>query len=356
MASGLGYSAVSLIKTYLRTWSTNNEEDLADRRGTAIGLSCAAMAQEATTPPPKLVIPEKTYDFGEQSNQGDVIHKFVVKNEGGSLLKIINVRPSCGCTIANISPRDIPPGQSGTIEAKLSLRGRKGPQHKRITVESNDPVAKTVTLMLRGTAVDTPAGSGGEASARCVRAHPSGSGSGKCDRYRDECTANSKVTEVSTDSPLLDVSLETVQEGKSYKVKVATKPPIPFGAINAKVVAKTDNAKIPEIVIPVYGSVVNALTVAPQEIRLSQNASAAVTRYVLVRPERRVGSRWRKLKRPIPRSRSTCLPWAVPGIGSSSATSPAIPSSTIPRSRSSPMWRVRARSPSRSGSTKTREA
>ena len=103
---------------------------------------------------PKIVCAEPTYHFGEMENAKDVEHTFILKNEGDLSLEIRQVRPSCGCTVANISQKTIPPGGQAEVITRLSLRGRQGPQHKTISVESNDPKQTTLVLSLEGTAIE----------------------------------------------------------------------------------------------------------------------------------------------------------------------------------------------------------
>ena len=114
-----------------------------------------SFAQEpAVEHAPKIVCAEPTYNFGEMENAKDVEHTFILKNEGDLSLEIRQVRPSCGCTVASISQKTIPPGGQAEVTTRLSLRGRQGPQHKTISVESNDPKQPTLVLCLEGTAIE----------------------------------------------------------------------------------------------------------------------------------------------------------------------------------------------------------
>ena len=102
---------------------------------------------------PRIVCDEAVYNFGEKSNVEDVIHTFQIRNDGNATLEIKQARPACGCTVANISNKTVPPGETIQIETRLSLRGRVGQQHKTITVESNDPKTPALVLTLSGNAL-----------------------------------------------------------------------------------------------------------------------------------------------------------------------------------------------------------
>ncbi len=114
----------------------------------------------AETAAPKIVCDQMVYNFGERKNDQDVEHAYVIKNEGNATLEIKQARASCGCTVANIANKTVPPGEETTITAKLNLRGRLGPQHKTITVDSNDPRVPALVLTLEGNslAADAPTG------------------------------------------------------------------------------------------------------------------------------------------------------------------------------------------------------
>ena len=103
---------------------------------------------------PKIVCDEPVYDFGEIANHNVVEHEYVIRNAGTLSLEIRSVRASCGCTAVQSSQSVIPPGESGTLQARFDLRGRSGMQYKTVFVESNDPQTPSLHLQLRGTAVE----------------------------------------------------------------------------------------------------------------------------------------------------------------------------------------------------------
>ena len=83
---------------------------------------------------PKVSVQQVEYNFGN-INQGDIVsHTFVISNNGGDLLKITDVRASCGCTAANPTKREVKPGESSNLEVTFNSKGRKGPQTKTVNV------------------------------------------------------------------------------------------------------------------------------------------------------------------------------------------------------------------------------
>lgn len=88
-------------------------------------------------------------DFGE-STEGEVLtHVFKFTNQGQTVLEIIGLQPSCGCTSALLSEKRIPPGQSGQISVKLNTHGLSGRLIKEVGVVTNDPQKPEVRLRLQ---------------------------------------------------------------------------------------------------------------------------------------------------------------------------------------------------------------
>lgn len=65
----------------------------------------------------------------------EIIYRF--KNSGQEPLIIKDVRPSCGCTVAEKPLEPIAPGKEGTITAVFDSQNKPGPAHKTITVMAN---------------------------------------------------------------------------------------------------------------------------------------------------------------------------------------------------------------------------
>ena len=99
---------------------------------------------------PKIFCEEPVYDFGTISHNNTIKHTFVIQNTGDDVLKILNIRVACGCTVAKIKKKSIKPGKTTDLRIDLDLRGTEGKQSKEITIESNDPDNKYYRLYIRG--------------------------------------------------------------------------------------------------------------------------------------------------------------------------------------------------------------
>jgi uncharacterized cupredoxin-like copper-binding protein len=102
---------------------------------------------------PKIVVQQPVHDFGEIIQGEKVQHNFVVTNTGGDILKITNVRASCGCTAALPEKSELAPGESTNIKVEFNSTGRVGKQDKTVYVTSNDKENPEVQLKITSTVV-----------------------------------------------------------------------------------------------------------------------------------------------------------------------------------------------------------
>ena len=102
---------------------------------------------------PKISVLHSEYSFGD-INQGDkVSHNFTITNSGGDLLKITDVRASCGCTAAKPEKNELKPGESTQIKVEFNSQGRKGNQVKYVYIKTNDKENPEVKLKISGNVV-----------------------------------------------------------------------------------------------------------------------------------------------------------------------------------------------------------
>ena len=113
-------------------------------------LSVQAMcATVATAGTPKIQFAQTVYDFGPTSQVAAVSGVFKYKNIGDGILKLEPPKPSCGCTVAELKPDTLAPGESGELPFTLHLGQVKAQFDKRITVKSNDPLTPEVSLTIK---------------------------------------------------------------------------------------------------------------------------------------------------------------------------------------------------------------
>lgn len=239
----------------------------------ATGLSVlAALVSPAAIAKPVIMSPNPTFDFGEMENDQKVSHDFVIKNAGDEPLEISEVKTTCGCTVADLKVKSLAPGQETQVSATFNLKGKQGPQHKRITVLSNDPDQPSYALEMKGTALTT------------ILVEPSIINFG---RIEDETPQEQKViirsmreghtfeivdAKASGEAPF-DVKVETIQPGKEYAIAAVTRPNMMPGTLSGRITVRTSDESRPAVLIQVYGHILGPLQVRPDAINIQANAA-----------------------------------------------------------------------------------
>ena len=108
------------------------------------------MSERQLKKAPKIVMDQTTYDFGKVKSGTVIKFKFIVKNEGKQELVIHKVKASCGCTATKPAATHIKKSGETEIAVEFNTRGRRGRQHKTITVITNDPVNPQIILNVQG--------------------------------------------------------------------------------------------------------------------------------------------------------------------------------------------------------------
>lgn len=116
----------------------------------ALLLGACESASDAPRLPPKLAFAEISYDFGRVAQGTPVNHRFSFTNDGGTDLSIINLRAGCECEAMLEGGRDIAPHADGAVHGHFDTESVYGPQRWTITVYSNDPTQRAVTLTVTG--------------------------------------------------------------------------------------------------------------------------------------------------------------------------------------------------------------
>ena len=238
------------------------------------------VAEEEATGAPNIEVDEPSYDFGEVETGETIEHTFTVKNSGDAELVISRVKPSCGCTVANISSKNLAPGETAEITASLNLKGRKGRQRKSIRVDSNDPDAPQTVLFIEGTAVSDITIKPERVLFNQIDGTVPVSETIEITAAKEDGSFN--VTEVTSTSEDFTTELETVEAGKSYKLTVTTKAPLDKPMARATIQVRTDNPKQPVISIPAIAQVMQILSYSPQEILVMGSADSPITRDVWI--------------------------------------------------------------------------
>ena len=80
---------------------------------------------------------ETEYKFGSITEGEKVEHFFTFKNTGQKALIIANAWGSCGCTVPDYPREPIAPGAEGKVKVTFNSTGKRGEQHKSVTMQMN---------------------------------------------------------------------------------------------------------------------------------------------------------------------------------------------------------------------------
>jgi hypothetical protein len=220
-----------------------------------VALQAPAAAAQRRAPAPRVEFAETSFDFGTIYQGEDVSHTFVFRNTGNAPLKIEKVRSTCGCAPALPAKQEIAPGEESSIEVTFRAGLMRGRITKHILVDTNDPIERrvdlTVTVEVKVEIELVPHGiyigklAIGDALKRSI------------DLYSPEVPSFT-ILDVVADHPGVHVSAPVAVGGKRnhYRLHVEFGPVEEAGRVNAKVVIQTDLPHCKELVVRVYGTVV----------------------------------------------------------------------------------------------------
>lgn len=263
----------------------------------AVMMTVAATTFAQTEGSPTLVVASKIMDAGTVSQGTTVDAVFDLVNEGDTKLVIKAVRPTCGCTVADFD-KEIAPGATGHVKAKLDTKDFSGPISKSILVMTDDPQNPTVTLVIKAdirpfveilprplirfnAVLNEPMNQ----TFIVVGADPE---------------AALTVRSVESSVPFLATSMrqlggDELIEGKSksqYEITLSLRDDAPVGPVNAVLSVNTDLKEAPTVPVKVYGVIRALIHVTPSQIQFgSVEAKARPGRNLIVVNNRTDGTR-----------------------------------------------------------------
>jgi Protein of unknown function (DUF1573) len=230
----------------------------------------AQPASEAATAP-KAVVDEPVFDAQRIGKGQDIVHDFVVKNEGNAPLHITDVRPACGCTVAEYD-EVIAPGSTGKVHAVIDTTGFQGAISKGITVLTDDPENPHLVLTVK--ALVEPMIFVRPGYARFIQ--PQMSEPGQVEELLFTRTFEGlKVLSAKSPYPFLDVEfhqakadeLDANGEGNQWIVTLTLDyEKAPVGALADYVMVTTNHPQQKEVPIAISGFVRPMMVVTPQDL------------------------------------------------------------------------------------------
>ena len=99
---------------------------------------------------PKLELSSRSFDFGKVNAGTSIEKEFMLTNLGKEKLLFRSIKSNCGCLTYEIKDGAIKKGKSQRLKVLLDTSDMRGNQYKTITIYSNDPVAPTQIITIKG--------------------------------------------------------------------------------------------------------------------------------------------------------------------------------------------------------------
>jgi len=238
---------------------------------TATLALCAALLPAASLfaqDKPKAVAVEAIKDVGVIAKGEKVVNDFTIRNDGTAVLKITEVRPACGCTVASFDAT-VAPGQTGKVHVTLDTVTFNGPIAKGVTVYTNDPDTPQIELTLKVRV--QPYISVKPGYARYVTVHGEAKEGTIVQTLWTPDSSPLNILKVDSPYPYLTVSFHEATDkerlpdapGKQWKVEMLLSSNAPVGPLADVVTVHTDHPKQKLVQIPISGFVRPVIAVTP---------------------------------------------------------------------------------------------
>lgn len=249
-----------------------------------VSLCALAVAQDApSTKPagtPHLELGAKEWSFGEVWQGEPESKEISVKNTGDAPLEI-DVKSSCGCTVATKPKSPLPPGESTSLTITYNTAGKMGPANQTVTVTTNDPTQQSTAIKVTGNVMPLyemdP--KDGISFGQLWQDSQQTNKLTIVNKYRDKL--NLKLKE-GQDFGQFAIELKELDPGMRYELTATPKPPLKVGRFQVEAALTTGIERIPEIKAQIYGFVQAPVSVRPAKLFLPKNSVSEMKRVLRV--------------------------------------------------------------------------
>jgi hypothetical protein len=231
-------------------------------KATVAALSAVlAFALPALAAAPKAVVDKPIIDVGKVRKGEPIRQEFVIRNAGDAPLEITEVKPSCGCTVAEYDAV-IAPGATGKVTAVVKTDSFGGGIAKSVTVFTNDTDNPRLSLVVKALVREPVIVRPGYARFMTVQGQPVES---SVQTVSAPDGTAFRVLSVESPYPFVKATHrpDEGEEGR-WQVEVSLDRGAPVGPLADYLVVRTDHPEQPEVKIAVSGLVRPVIAVAPK--------------------------------------------------------------------------------------------
>jgi hypothetical protein len=232
---------------------------------------------------PEIEADGEVYDFGTTTTGSSVKHVFVIRNVGKAVLKVKNVRATCGCTVVTQPPKELAAGQEAKIPVELSTKSLRGKVSKTVHVTSNDPSNPKLELKLIGEVATTfdvldSNGTNTRSYARLGQAVEGGLAIAKTFTIVNKLKKPLELTGVESSNKRLRAAIKPSENGRRFKLTVMVDPPFVKGAIGGNLLLKSKSTAHGDLNIRVALTVVERVRCMPSTITVRRDRMKEVVK------------------------------------------------------------------------------
>ncbi|MCB9849967.1 MAG: DUF1573 domain-containing protein [Phycisphaerales bacterium] len=221
-------------------------------------------------------VDEPRHDFGTVWATEALQHAFVIRNAGDEPLRIIRVKPSCGCTVAGEYPETIDPGKTGSFPFQLNAKHINGKFTKSVTVTTNDTKNSQIYLSLSGEV------------RKFIDIEPSLVQFGRV--KVDSVITNKVMLTNNTDKPLeislgdkqnvkcFGAEIKELEPGKKFELTVTAHPPFETGINRVTIPIKTNIPEQDTLEVACAATLPERIELRPDKLQISSPVRAETVR------------------------------------------------------------------------------
>jgi hypothetical protein len=224
-------------------------------------VALALCALPALAAAPKAVVEEPIVDVGKVKKGEPIRHEFAIRNAGDAPLEITEVKPSCGCTVAEYD-RVVAPGATGRVQVVVETDAFGGGIAKSVAVFTNDVDNPKLSLVVKANVREPVVARPGYARFMTVQGQPA-------DPSVQTVAATDgtpiEVLSVRSPYPFVKASHRRADGDEGgWRVELRLDRAAPVGSLADYVVVTTDHPEQAEVKIAVSGLVRPLISVAPK--------------------------------------------------------------------------------------------
>jgi hypothetical protein len=213
---------------------------------------------------PKAVFPETQFTFGKVMRGTEIQHEFVLRNEGKAALRILGV--SCTAPLLlDRMPAHLEPMAEVRLRVQLDTSKLSGPFEGQISILLNDPVLPEGLLVFEGRVVPPIELLPRPVVFLAARRGESKSAAVEIINHESEPL---QIESVQHPKERFTTKLETVEEGRRYRLKLTLNPDAPGGKNSETIVLKTSSHTTPLLRIPANTFLRERVYAFPDEVDL----------------------------------------------------------------------------------------